>query len=250
MFLLKKIIVPFLLPPGFFVTLALGLGLWNIKKSRIKCSYGYFFAAVFMWLALARPAGDMALARLEYAFLPPADVKADVIVVLGGGINEGAPGGAVGPSLEGASLERAAEAARLYKRYRLPIIVSGGAAFSGPAESPIVKKYLVSAGVPADKIITEERSRDTFENAVFSKKLCDEKGYKKAVIVTSAYHMKRAVWSFEKAGFKDAVPYPTGYKSSKTPQYYYVDFLPGPGDNLRAAMHEYLGLVFYKISRL
>lgn len=240
-------LVPFLLPPGLFVTLALGLGLWNIKKSRAKRSYGYFFAAVFMWLALARPVGDMAIARLEYAFLPPAGVKADVIVMLGGGVNEGAPGGVLGPSLNGASLERAAEVARLYRRCKLPIIISGGAVFSGPAESPLIKQYLVSLGGPADKITTEEQARDTFENAVFSKKLCDEKGYKKAVLVTSAYHMKRAVWSFEKAGFKDAVPYPTGYKSSRTPRYHYVDFLPDPGDNLRTALHEYLGLVFYKM---
>lgn len=241
-------LAPFLLPPGIFVTLVLGFGLWNVKKARIKQACGWFLAGALMWLALTRPVGDIALSGLEYAYLPPAEVKGDVIVVLSGGMTEGVPAGAAGPALSGASLERAAEAARLYRRYKLPVIVSGGAVFSRLAESAVIKEYLVSLGLPPEKIITEELSRDTMENALFSKKLCDEKGYKKAVIVTSAYHMRRAVLSFEKAGFRDFIPYPTAYKSSKAAKCNFIDFLPGPGENLRIALHEYLGLVFYKLA--
>ena len=120
--------------------------------------------------------------------------------------------------------------------------------FSSVSEAGAIKKYLVSLGVPREKVFTEERARDTRENAVFSKKICDKKGYTKAVIVTSACHMRRAVWSFKTAGFKEAVPYPAAYKTSMTPKYYYPDFLPGTGESLRAAMHEYLGLLFYKIN--
>lgn len=249
MFILKKAATPFLLVPGVFVTLALGLGLWNIKKRRFAGASGYLFMAFFMWLALAGSVGNMALARLEYAFLPPAELKADVILVLGGGIRTDTPSGAfAGPALTAPSLERAAEAARLYLRYKLPIIVSGGAVFSDVPESAAIKKYLTGLGVPSDKIFTEEKARDTFENAAFLKKMCSAKGYNRAVIVTSAYHMPRAVWSFEKAGFQDFIPYPTGYRSSKNPRYYYVDFLPGSGESLRDAVHEYLGLIFYRLS--
>lgn len=247
MFIFKKLLVPFLLPPGIFVTLALVAGLRHAKQKRAKAACGWFLSASLIWLALTKPAGDMALAGLENAYRPPADVKADVIVVLCGGSVEG-PAGVVGPSLSGASLERAAEAARLYRRYKLPVIISGGAVFSSPAESPVIKKYLAGLGLPPEKMITEELSRDTFENAVFSKKICEEKGYKKAVLVTSAYHMKRSVWSFERAGFRDLVAYPAGYRGSRAAKYGFTDYLPGQDENLRIAMHEYLGLVFYKLS--
>lgn len=247
MFLLKKILVPFLLPPGIFVTAALLAALWNIRAKRFRRVCCWLLAAAVVWAALTKPVGDKLLSGLEYAYTPPADVKADVIVVLCGGSVEG-PAGAVGPSLSGASLERAAEAARLHRRYKLPIVISGGAVFASPAESPVIKKYMASLGVPADKIFTEEKSRDTFENAAFSKKLCDEKGYKKAVLVTSAYHMRRSVWAFERAGFRDLVPYPAGYLSPGTAKYGFTDYLPGRDEDLRTAMHEYLGLVFYKWS--
>ena len=112
----------------------------------------------------------------------------------------------------------------------------------------MIKEYLVSIGVPAKDIFTEERARDTWENAVFTKKLCDERGYKRPLIVTSAYHMRRAMWSFKKAGFEGAVPYPTAYKSSRRARFHYTDLLPRDFGPLSLALHEYLGLVFYAIN--
>ena len=195
-----------------------------------------------------KPAGDLALSGLEYSYLPPADLKADAVVLLGGGILEGVPESFGVPELSSVSLERSIAAAGIYKRYKLPVIASGGAVRSSGPEAAAIKKRLVSLGVPQEKVLTEERARDTRENAIFSKKICEEKGYTKVVIVTSASHMRRAVWSFEKAGFKDAVPYPAAYKTSKSPAYYFLDFLPGSGENLRTALHEYLGLVYYAVT--
>lgn len=241
MFLFKKLLTPFLLPPGLFSALAFCLAALRFRKDR-KQALTWAGFALLIWAASIKPVGELALARLEYAYLPPSELKADVIVLLSGGIQEGTP------ELSGVSLERAVAAAGLHRRYKLPVLVTGGKAFSSDSEAGAIKKYLMSLGVPRDKVLTEERARDTRENAVFSKKICDEKGYKKAAIVTSAYHMRRAVWSFKKAGFKEAVPYPAAYKTSRTPKYYYVDFLPGSGEDLREAMHEYLGLVFYRIN--
>ncbi len=151
MFLFEKALVTFLLPPGAFVTLLLVLGLWDLRKPRQNRSYGYFVAAGLMWLVLTRPFGNAAVAGLEYAFLPPAEVKADVIIALGGGVNDGAPG-EPGDALKWPSLERAAAAARLYRRYKLPIIVSGGPLFAGAADGPAMKSWLEGAGVPAEKV--------------------------------------------------------------------------------------------------
>lgn len=247
MFIFKKLLTPFLLPPGLFSALAFCLAALRFRKDR-KRSLAWAGFALLIWAASIKPVGDLALSRLEYAYLPPAELKADAVVLLSGGIREGVPELSGAPGLSQASLERVIEAVRIYRRYKLPVVVTGGTVFSSGSEAGAIKEYLISLGVPREKVLTEERARDTRENAVFSKKICDGKGYKKAAILTSACHMRRAVWSFKKAGFKDAVPYPTAYKTSKTPEYYYVDFLPGSGENLRLAIHEYLGLVFYIVN--
>jgi len=244
MFLFKKLLTPFLLPPGIFVAPALGMAALLFRKNRKQALAWAAFGAL-IWAASIKPAGDLALAGLEYAYLPPAELRGDAVVVLTGGVHEGVPGLFGKTALSSVSLERAAEAARLYRRFKFPIVVTGGAVFSKESEAAAVKTYLASLGVPREKIFTEDRARDTGENAVLSKRICDEKGYKKIILLTSAYHMKRAVWSFEKAGFKEIVPYPAAYKTSRVPRYYYVDFLPDCGENMRLAAHEYLGLVFY-----
>ncbi|MFA6435475.1 MAG: YdcF family protein [Elusimicrobiales bacterium] len=247
MFVFKKLLTPFLLPPGIFSVLAFCLAaLWSGKGRKQSLPWAGF--AALIWAASIAPSGDLALSRLEYAYLPPAELKADAVVLLSGGILEGAPEPFGMPGLSPLSLERASAAAGIYRRYKLPIIVTGGAAVSGGSEAAAIKKYLVDTGVPQEKIFTEERARDSWENAVFSKTIFDAKGYKKAAIVTSAFHMRRAVWSFEKAGFKAPVPYPAAYRTSRTPKYRYADFLPGTGENLSKAMHEYLGLAFYRIA--
>ena len=261
MFLLKKLLTPFLLPPGIFSTFAFCLAALSLRKGRERAArsgpagknagHAALWAglALLIWALSIKPVGDLLLKRLEYSYLPPAELKADAIVLLSGGIQEGAPEPFGMLELTGVSLERTLAAARIYRKYKLPVIVTGGSLFAARSEAGAMKEYLVSLGVPREKIIAEERARDTWENALFSKKICDEKGYKRIAIVTSAYHMRRAVLSFEKAGFENAVPYPAAYKTSRTPVYYYPDFLPFYGEDLRAALHEYLGLIFYRLSR-
>ena len=246
MFVIKKILTPFLVPPGIFVVLALCLAARQFRKNRRQAAAWAGFA-LLMWAAATAPLGNRVLAGLEYSYLPPAEVKADAVVVLSAGIEEGGAGSLGVPTLSAVSLERASEAARIYRRYKLPLVITGGTVFSTGPEAPVIKEYLVSLGVPAKDIFTEERARDTWENAVFSKKLCDEKGYKKPLIVTSAYHMRRAMWSFKEAGFEGAAPYPTAYKRLKRPRFQYVDLLPCGYGPLGLALREYLGLIFYTI---
>ena len=204
---------------------------------------------LLLWVASLGPVGRAALAGLEYAYLPPAaEVKADAIVVLSAGILEGAPEPFGGAALSGVSLERAVEAVRVYGKYKLPLIVTGGAVFSRGSEAGAIKRYMVSLGVPENRIFTEERARDTRENALFSKKLCDEKGYERIVLVTSAYHMRRSVWAFKKAGFVELIPWPAGYVSAHGGRNTLLDYLPASCDPLRRAFQERLGLLFYRLS--
>ncbi|MEI7530263.1 MAG: YdcF family protein, partial [Elusimicrobiota bacterium] len=91
MFIIKKILTPFLIPPGIFVVLALCLAARQFRKNRKQAAAWAVFA-LLMWAAASGPPGNMALAGLEYSYLPPAEVKADAIVILSAGIEEGGPG--------------------------------------------------------------------------------------------------------------------------------------------------------------
>lgn len=69
-----------------------------------------------------------------------------------------------------------------------------------PSEAEEVRKFLLRIGVPAEDIIVEGASKNTWENAVFTKKLLDER-YPQArcLLITSAWHMRRSIGCFEKA---------------------------------------------------
>jgi uncharacterized SAM-binding protein YcdF (DUF218 family) len=247
MFILKKILTPFLVPPGLFIAIIIIMGIWFFYKNQKKIAYICIFISMSFWFASMKPVSDIFMSRLEYHFDLPSSVKGDVIIVLGGGMKDNVPDFSGNSALNSAGLERVFTAARISKKKNIPIITSGGAVFSKEAESEVAKRFLMDIGISADKIIVENKSRDTYENAVFSHKICLEKGYKKVIVVTSAFHMPRTAMVFKKVGFEDIVYYPTGYKTSKNSEYYYMDFLPGDMQNISVAIKEYIGLIFYKV---
>ena len=88
---------------------------------------------------------------------------------------------------------------------------------------------------------------DTIENAKYTAEICKKIGYKKPLLVTSAYHMKRSVMSFEKAEMK-VIPVPVQFKTWGKRKYGWEAFLPKGFENSHRALHEYLGLLFYKFA--
>jgi len=92
-----------------------------------------------------------------------------------------------------------------------------------------------------------DKSRDTFENTKFAQKVCTRLSFTNPILVTSAYHMKRAIMSFEKFGLK-VLPFPSGFKSWQGKHYRWRAFLPGDFLTASIAIKEYLGLVFYKFA--
>ena len=247
MFIFKKILTPFLIPPGLFIAIIIVLGIWFFYKNQKKIAYGYIIIAAVFWLASMKPVSDLFLSKLEYHFVLPESFSADVVIVLGGGMKDDVPDFSGNSALNSAGLERVFAAARIVKKKKIPIITSGGAVFSRKAESEVAKRFLMDIGISGDEIIVENKSRDTYENALFSRKICLERGFNRVVVVTSAFHMPRTAMIFKKVGFEDIVYYPTGYRTSKKPKYYFTDFLPGDMQNLSVAIKEYIGLAYYKI---
>jgi uncharacterized SAM-binding protein YcdF (DUF218 family) len=250
MFIVKKIIGPFLVPPGLFVVFLLVSSLWFFRRKNRKASAVNFFLALLVWAVSISPVSDAMLRGLEAQFPLPGNPEGDVIILLGGGVNDVAPdlSGIGAPSEE--MMGRIITAVRLQRRLRVPVIVSGGRVFKNKgAEAPVVRRFLVDLGVPEQEIITEERSRDTIENARYTSKICDRQGYSRVLLVTSGSHMKRTLLAFRKAGM-EVIPFPSDFKSLGNKRYGWEDVLPDPGElkKVSTAMREYIGLLYYRFA--
>ena len=202
----------------------------------------------FMWALSIAPISDAMIRSLESEYGIPKDIKGDVIILLGRGVRDKAPDltGLGAPS--DMYLTRIVTAVRLQKRLHIPVIVSGAETSEDKIlEDHIVKRFLVDLGISAEKIIIEDKSRDTFENVKFTKEICDRSGFTDPVLVTSAYHLKRAIMTFEKVGL-NVKPLPAGFKSWPGKQYRWSSYLPGDFLTASLAIKEYLGLLFYKFA--
>ncbi|HOJ43652.1 MAG TPA: YdcF family protein [Syntrophorhabdaceae bacterium] len=223
LFFLKKLITFCIVPPGIIIIFLI-ISAWLLKKKWRLFNTGL---AVAIYLISIEPVKDLFIIPLEDAYKVPQieTIRTyDAYVVLGGGINENAPDLNGEGQLTSESLPRAVDAFRLYKIEKKPIILSGGRVYGKKPEAEIAKKFLISLGVDEKDIIIEENSRDTYENALLVKEILKNKGLEKIVLITSAFHMKRSVQLF-KRHFSYILPYPTGYRTSRT-DYNVISYMP------------------------
>ncbi len=172
---------------------------------------------------------------LEWQYEPltqrPDDV--DAIVVLGGD-----------------NLPRCLRAAELYRQGKpCLVIVSGYDAV--PVQPELTAKQpmqdiLQVMGVPADRLVIEDQSRDTFENAVETCKIIRQRGLRTVLLVTTADHLVRATACFRKQGV-DPIPAGCRYRSAAPPRNVLAGCLPVPGAvrDTHEAVHEWVGLCWY-----
>jgi uncharacterized SAM-binding protein YcdF (DUF218 family) len=174
-------------------------------------------AIVALAIGLLTPLGAALLRPLEDRFpLPPADTPAPVgIIVLGGALDpeKGEARGEVSLNADAARLTTGVELARRYPTARL-IYTGGSAGFphEGPAEAIGARQFWLSLGVPADRMVFEAKSRNTWENALFTRDLVKPKPGETWILVTSAWHMPRAVGIFRRLGF-DVIPYRVAFRT-------------------------------------
>ena len=240
MFLLRKLLSSFLYPPGLFVSLLLLLWLRERRSS-------FLFLALLFYLLSIDPTRDLILYPLEFAHEIPTReevLTTDVYVVLGGGVRTSRnPFGE--EVLEALSLQRTVGALRLYRLIPKRIILSGGSVFGGPEESAVARELLLALGVEDSQIVVETKSRDTFENAAYCWEICKRIGCHRPLVITSAFHMRRAMGAF-RCFFENPVPFPVGFFSEW--RYDPLSFLPDPQNlyQIGMALREYLALGFYR----
>lgn len=143
----------------------------------------------------------------------------------------------------------------LHRRFKaLPLIISGGPIFrkeDNLAESEIAAEIAKNLGVPAEKIIVEKKSKDTYENAYYTSEILKEKNIKNFFLVTSGIHMYRAMAVFKKQGFTPVpVPYENISRSEKKKVSFIDNYIPSSEAfySLFYVLHEYAGLLWYKIN--
>ena len=246
----------FLLQPSTLIALLIGYGAILIWTGWARWGRRFVtIGAVLLLVAGLSPLGHALILPLENRF-PRADLDMPPpptgFVVLGGAEDRlvGEERGA--PALNEAG-ERLVEAAVLSHRYPdAKIAFSGGDAgllYKAGSEAQGAESLLTALGVPRDRLILEAKSRDTYENAVFLKEELARKGElgpdKRWLLITSGYHMPRAIGTFRKAGF-EVEAWPVDYRTRG------VADLTRPFDKVSeglrrvdVATREWLGLLAY-----
>ncbi len=232
----KNLFIFLLLPPSFFILLFLLIAFISKRKA---ASFIAFFGAFTLYIFSVEPVKDALYKPLEGKYPVPKEIEGDVLVVLGGGAYSTG-------ILKEDSMKRLLTAFILHKKYGLPIVLSGGSPIGNLPEAEIMKQLLEELGVDKRKIITDVKSRNTMENALYVKEIAQKHGFEKIVLVTSAYHMPRAVEVYKKVGI-EVLPYPTDFKQDK--KYTLYSLLPRAtvlSDSYKA-LREYLGFFAYQV---
>ncbi|MFC0264664.1 YdcF family protein [Fontibacter flavus] len=153
--------------------------------------------------------------------------------------------------------DRATHAVQLYKLGKIQkILITGGQGLdpvNPNTEAELLRDFMMIAGVEENDIIVENQAKNTYQNAVFSLKTLNDKGYssenEKYLLITSAFHMKRAKGCFNKVGL-DTDTFPVDYYAEDIK--FNIPLLLYPDPNAIFLWHklfkEWIGIVMYKLA--
>ncbi|GGK43079.1 YdcF family protein [Salinarimonas ramus] len=256
MFFIASKVAWFVLAPSNLMLIALVAGLALATFERVR-GFGLglaWTAAIALALFGLTPVASLLMHPLETRFPPYADDAAPVdgIVVLGGAIAQDATL-ELGQAVVNEAADRLIAAAVLARRHPdVPIVLSGGSArLVGTdrfTEAQAMANVLVDMGVARERLLVEDRSRNTWQNAVFSRELASPEPDARWLLVTSAWHMPRSMGVFRRAGFA-VVPYPTDFRTvGGTETTSFFRSISGGLQRLDVAAREYVGLLAYRLT--
>lgn len=260
MFIFLSKLLPLFVYPLGLACIMLFLALVSINNSGRRRTF-IILALLILWLSSTSGFSNLIARSLEWRYKPPEEIpSAEAIILLGGG-TESAVYPRSGVEINGAG-DRVFYAAQLYKDGKAPLILLSGGEITWlndgsttPADD--MAEILTAMGVPADALIIEDRSRNTYENALNAKEMLDELGINRILLVTSAMHMPRSVALFKAQGF-EVTPLPVDYSvvendSAESQNDVWVtkiiDIIPNTSNLALTtnALKEYLGSFIYKL---
>ena len=245
MYLFSKLIWVVLNPLNLLlIILIIGFFFKTINMKIVSKTF-FTLSLIFFVIVGIFPTGSLILSKLEknYPALTILPSYVDGILILGGPSSPGLTREHDQVSFNEAG-ERLTESVKLIKNYQSSkIIFSGG--FGELPHTYVAKKFFSEMGIDISYIIFESKSRNTFENILFSKKIINPKESENWLLVTSSFHMSRAINVAEKLDWK-FIPYPVDFRTSKK----FISFKPGFAllnnfNSFNLASHEVVGLLSY-----
>ncbi len=252
-FVLSKTAGVAVLPTNFLLGLGLLGALLLLTRYALVGRKLLVLSIVLLSICAFSPLGNILLYPLESRF-PPWNASGgapDGIVILGGPIDSDISAERGTPVIR-SSADRIVAGAELARKYpNARIIFTGGSPnlISNDArEADYAAMVFDKLGIDKSRLIIERRSRNTFENAEFSKALAAPKPGERWLLVTSAFHMPRAVGLFRKVGFA-VEPYPVDWRTGGASDMVTFSALATEGlVQTDLAMREWIGLAAYRLT--
>jgi uncharacterized SAM-binding protein YcdF (DUF218 family) len=250
-FFLSKTIGVMLLPVNFLIGIGV-IGALLLATRFVALGRRLMISSVAL-LAICgfSPLGNWLLYPLEARF-PPWDASRgapDGIIVLGGSI-DAELSEAHGETVVRGAADRIIAAAELARRYpNARVLFTGGSpnlVSNDAREADYAGTLFESLGVAKSRLTMERRSRNTQENAEFSKAMVEPKSGERWLLVTSAFHMPRSVGLFRKAGF-NVEPYPVDWRVGGRSDLFTLSSMAIEGlSHTDVGLREWLGLIAYR----
>lgn len=255
---LSKLLPLFVYPLGFASLMLIGslFTLW--KRPRLSA-----VLIMIALLAIVLPSNSWIanhmVRSLEWQNIPTGELPtAEAIVVLGGATRPQSPPRPWIDLLDEG--DRIVHGAQLYTQGKAPLLIMSGGRIdwqdNSESESADMAKLAEALGVPSTAILQDPTSLNTYENAVNVKKILQDRGIKRVLLVTSAMHMPRSIAIFKKQGI-EAIPAPTDFWISEqeiqtdrvTVQETILNWFPDSGSLHRftRALKEYIGYGVYRL---
>lgn len=251
-FILSKTVAVLLLPSNILIAIGIA-GVVFVCTPWRRLGQGLMvISLVLLAFAAFLPVGAVLEHVLESRFPPwdPSRGPPDGIIILGGAINPALSRayGATQLNENGERITAIAKLARQYPNARIVYSGGDGSLFADAGrEADYLYPLLDTFGVPRQRVLLEDRSRDTYENATFTKQLVKPKPGERWLLVTSAWHMPRAVGCFRRIGFP-VEAYPVDWHTRPRLQLSLSRKFGGGLAGLDTAVHEWLGLLVYRIA--
>ena len=253
MFIVSKLLA-LALEPLFWTLLLLLGGLIALTRRPLL---GRRLAWASLWLLLLSgwvAVPNTLLHALETHYPPPADgtdLRQFVgLVVLGGGLSDSSLWTSHKQMALNDQAERMTMAVSLAQQHgHLQLLFSGGIASlggGGLTEAQRAKIFFDAMGVAPSRTLYEAASRTTFENAANSARLAGVDPHQRWLLLTSAFHMPRAMGVFQRAGW-NVTPYPVDYRTAGDPSWLAYSLHDGP-QRWQLALHEWVGFYAYRIA--
>jgi uncharacterized SAM-binding protein YcdF (DUF218 family) len=235
----------FLAPPALFIVLCLAGALVALIWRRVGLAI-VLLASLCLFAAATPALSSYLLQRVEAAIPTSADFSAAQAIVVLGGDQRFGDDGAVTDTLGPLSLERVVFAAEAYRQLHLPVAVTGGRTPGAHASSAELMKPALEHDFGIPVFWSEDRSRTTYENAIFTAELLRPQNIGTVILVTQAWHLPRGIWSFERAGLH-ALPWNAPRTAVHTDRI--DDFLPSIAalHDSFYALHELIGGIYYRL---